>query len=98
MKRVIFSRQARCDLQYIGRYIAKRNAVAAAKWVARLRRTCTDTIRSMPGCGTMCDHLLPGMRCFSVGSYLIYFKAQDTIRILRIVHGAMEQDELEFEL
>jgi plasmid stabilization system protein ParE len=50
-----------------------------------------------PKAGTRRDDLLPGMRCFSVGDYLIYFKSHDPVRILRIAHGAQEQENLRFE-
>ena len=50
-----------------------------------------------PDAGTTCDQLLPGMRCFSVGSYVIYFTGRSPVEILRIVHGAMDRDDIEYE-
>lgn len=97
MSRVIFAPRALADLKDIGRHIAQHNVPASKKWIKRLRATCRTTIGTFPDCGTQCDDWLPGMRCFSVGSYVIYFKGRDPVRILRIVHGAMEQDQIEFE-
>jgi toxin ParE1/3/4 len=97
VSRVIISPRAQADLKDIGRHIAKDNPAAAKKWVARLRETCKKVIGRFPGCGTQCDELLPGMRCFSVGSYVIYFKGRNPVRILRIVHGAMDQESLVYD-
>ena len=88
MSRVVLSPRAQADLKDIGRHIAQRNVSASKKWIKRLRTTCRTTIGTFPECGTQCDDWLPGMRCF---------KGRNPVRILRIVHGAMEQDQLEFE-
>ena len=48
-------------------------------------------------CGTQCDQWLAGMRCFSVGTYIIYFKDRSPVRILRVVHGGRDQENLLFE-
>jgi plasmid stabilization system protein ParE len=97
VSRVILSPLAQADLIEIGRHIAEQNAVAARKWVAKLRTTCKETIGTFPNCGAQCDDWLAGMRCFSVGSYVIYFKGRNPVRILRIVHGSRAQESLEYE-
>jgi len=97
VRRVILSPRAKADLKVIGRHIAKHDQTASQRWIARLRATCFKTIGMFPECGTQCDEWLPGMRCFSVGSYVIYFTGRNPVRILRIVHGAMEQENLEFD-
>jgi toxin ParE1/3/4 len=41
------------------------------------------------GCGV--DWLLPGLRRFPVGEYLVFFvPGDDGIRIVRVLHGARE--------
>ena len=97
MSRVILSNWALADLRGIGRQISQHNPQASKRWVSKLRRTCKETIGTFPECGTRRDDLLPGMRCFSVGDYLIYFKSRDPVRILRIVHGTQTQENLRFE-
>lgn len=97
MSRVVLSRWVQADLDEIGRFIAQHNPSAAKKWVAKLRATCKTTIGPFPECGTQCDEWLPGMRCFSVGSYVIYFKGRNPVRILRMVHGGRDQESLIFE-
>src|SRR6266699_3576938 len=75
MSRVSLSRLAQADLKEIGRFIKQHNEAAAKKWVRKLRQTCKGTIGNFPGCGTQFDHLVPGMRGFSVGDYMIFFEA-----------------------
>lgn len=96
-RRYHFSPAANRDLRVIAAHIGKDNKAAAIKLVSRLRDVCRTTLVMFPNAGTRCDQFLPGMRCFSVGDYLIYFTSRDPVRILRIVHGAMEQENLQFE-
>jgi len=96
MSRVILSRLAQADLVEIGHFIARDNEAAAKKWVRKLRTTCTKTIGGMPGCGTRFDHLLPGMRCYCVKAYLIFFRGRDPVEILRIVQGSRDFNQLKF--
>jgi plasmid stabilization system protein ParE len=36
------------------------------------------------------------LRCFSVGNYVIFFRARNPVEILRILHGAMDASRLTF--
>jgi len=96
MSRVILTRLAQSDLKDIGRFISQHNQAAAKKWVRKLRAVCKTTIGGFPQCGTQFDHLLPGMRPFSVRGYVIFFKGSDPVEILRVVHGAMDYNQLKF--
>src|SRR4029079_17244769 len=96
MSRVILSRLAQADLVEIGSFIAQDNELGAKKWVRKLRTTCTQTIGGMPGCGMRFDHLLAGMRCFSVKNYVIFFRGRDPVEVLRVVNGARDFDQLRF--
>jgi plasmid stabilization system protein ParE len=96
LSRVVLTALARADLKAIGRHIARDNQVAAKRWVAKLRSTCKSTIGMFPECGTRCDELMEGMRCFSVDNYLIFFRGRDPVQIMRIVHGAMDVEQLRF--
>jgi toxin ParE1/3/4 len=97
MSRVILSKRAKADLRDIGSYISQHNETAAKRWVQKLRTTCKTTMGKFPECGTKRDDLLPGLRCFSVGNYLIYFRGRNPVEILRIVHGARDESRLTFE-
>lgn len=96
-RRYLFADNAKRDLKDIAAYIGKDNKPAAIKVVKRLREVCRTTLVMFPEAGTRCDELLPGMRCFSVGNYLIYFTGRSPVEILRIVHGAMDQIDIDFE-
>jgi plasmid stabilization system protein ParE len=43
-----------------------------------------------PQAGTMRDELCAGLRCFSVGSYVIYFREREPVVIIRVLHGARD--------
>jgi toxin ParE1/3/4 len=45
--------------------------------------------------GQQRDELLPGMRCFSLSNYVIFFRATASgVEIVRVVHGARNIEEL----
>jgi len=52
--------------------------------------------RHVSGWGTQRDDLLPGIRCFCVGNYVIFFRRRNPVEILRIVHGAVDFNRLRF--
>ncbi len=91
-----FSPQARKDLRGIAAYISKDSPRAAKAVVEKLREVCQSTIVLFPECGTMRDDLILGMRCFSVGNYVIFFRGKNPVEILRIVHGAQDVSGLNF--
>ena len=44
-----------------------------------------------PGMGQNRDDLGPGLRCFVVSPYVVYYRpVEDTIEVLRILHGARD--------
>jgi toxin ParE1/3/4 len=96
-RRYRLAENAKRDLKGIAAFIGKDNKRAAQKIVKRLREVCRTTLVMFPEAGTKCDELLPGMRCFSVGSYVIYFTGRNPVEILRVAHGAMEREEIDFE-
>jgi len=97
MSHAKISRRAESDLLGIGRHIAQHNEPAAKRLTRKLRDVCKSTIGQFPKIGTQRDELLPGMRCFAVGNYVIFFRGEDPVVILRILHGAMDFDQLTFD-
>ena len=97
-KRYRFSRQATEDLRGIANYISKDSPRAAKAVVEELRDVCRTTLVMFPDCGTMRDKLIVGMRCFSVGNYVIYFRGNRPVEIFRILHGAQDVGLLDFLL
>ena len=90
MSRYRFSAAAKSDLKEIAAYISRDNPPAARRLVARLREVCRTTLVMFPQGGTQRDDLSPGLRCFSVGSYVIYFRGRNPVEIIRILHGARD--------
>ena len=44
-----------------------------------------------PGMGPSRDELRPGLRCFVVSPYVVFYRpVEDTIEVLRILHGARD--------
>lgn len=89
MLKIQRSRTAAADLRSIWHFIAEQNPAAADAHIDRLE----DRIRllsRMPELGTRL--VLPNdVRFFTFGRYVIYYRvAPDTLRILRVLHGARE--------
>jgi toxin ParE1/3/4 len=90
MSRPYFSPSSHRDLQAILEHIAKDKPGAALRHVERLEEACWMLARN-PQMGTARDELLPNLRCWSVGNYVIYFRpADDGIEVVRVVHGARD--------
>ena len=96
MKRYRLLPLAREDLRSIAAYIAQHRPQAAKRMVRRIKDACENTISRFPECGTQVDELMPGMRCFSVESFVIFFRGRNPVDIMRIVHGSRDFNELTF--
>ena len=97
MSRCRITPRARKDLHAISRHISKDSPAAAKRTITELQSVCKTMLAAFPRAGTQRDDLLPGMRCFSVGNYVIFFRGENPVEILRILHGAMDFDQLRFD-
>jgi toxin ParE1/3/4 len=62
--------------------------------VDKLEQTCKALAKN-PLMGTARDELLPNLRCFSVGNYVIYYRpVADGIDVVRVLHGARDESNL----
>jgi toxin ParE1/3/4 len=94
MARIVRSSEAKIDLAEIACYIAERNPTAAESWLDGVDRLL-QLIAHNPGMGEVVDHLMPGMRRFTHGRYLIFFKPQaDGILLYRVLDGARKNEDL----
>jgi toxin ParE1/3/4 len=96
MNRCSFTALAKQDLQEIADYIARDIPVAAVRLVERIRQVCKTTIARSGGAGTIREDLAPGLRCYSVDSYVVYFPGRNPVQIVRVVHGARDVNRLSF--
>jgi toxin ParE1/3/4 len=85
------------DLQYIQDRIARDNPSAAVRLIERFEARM-ELICSAPDAGEPRDDVSPGIRQAIIGSYVIYYRAeQDVVSILRVVHGARDMPGAFFE-
>lgn len=90
MSRYQFSSPAKQDLKEIAAYIRRGNPKAAKKLIERLREVCRTTLVMFPEGGSQREELALGLRCFSEGNYVIYFRGRSPVEIIRVLHGARD--------
>jgi toxin ParE1/3/4 len=84
------SAEAKKDLAEIRDYIARDKPTAAATTVRSIRDVLRTVISRFPETGASCDELSPGLRCFPVGNYVVFYRIDKTIDVVRILHGARD--------
>ncbi len=91
MAQVIYSPAAEYDLLDIAAYIARDNPDAASCWVQTIREKCR-LLAEHPQMGEeRLAYGVPGCRSFSIGSYVLFYRAiDDGIHIARVVHGSRD--------
>jgi toxin ParE1/3/4 len=93
-KKYRLTKQAERDVLGIWLHIAEDNIAAADKVVDEL----TDTFQwlaEFSNVGTSMEQYRPGLRCFSLHSYLIFFSpVADGIEVYRVLHGARQFESL----
>jgi toxin ParE1/3/4 len=94
MNRARLSPQVRRDLKEIDEYISRDNPDAAARLISMIREKCL-ALSEQPGIGRNQSDLLPNLRSFPIGSYVIfYFPTRDGIEVVPILHGARDIERL----
>ena len=94
MARVSQSPLACRDLDTIWEYIASDNPVAADDFIDRIAEKC-ECYAHQPEMGELRSDLLPGIRQFVVGTYIIFYRTVDEgIELIRVLHGARDVDRL----
>jgi toxin ParE1/3/4 len=89
---VLWDFDAERDLDSIWDFIAADNPLAANGLIRKIFSTC-DLLASVPGMGEARPELGQGLRSFSVGNYVIYFRSQENgIGVARVLHGAQDVD------
>jgi len=94
MTRPHFSPSSRQDLLDILEHVSRDKPSAAIALVEKLESECWLLARNS-GLGSVREDLMPGLRCWSVGNYVIYFfPAADGIDVARVLHGARDAEKL----
>lgn len=90
MTRLVYTPQSKKDLSEIGLYIARDNPRRAASFVRELRAQCRKLTQAPQAYKPRPD-LGKGMRSCAHGNYLVvFYEEAGLVRIVRIVHGAMD--------
>src|SRR5947207_9386812 len=86
--------EAEADLEGIGDKIAERNAARAVTYVRELRERCLG-IAEFPHAGPPRPQWGEDIRIAIHGKYVIVYRVRDeTVEVLRVVHGARDLDAL----
>lgn len=94
MNRVLISDLAGTDLASIWAYVAQDRPEAADRLLRTLLERCHFLAR-FAEIGERCEHLAPGLRRFSVGSYVIYYRpVENGVQIVRVISGARDVEGL----
>jgi toxin ParE1/3/4 len=91
MRRLRFVTAAANDLADIRGFIRKQIPAAAVAMMKRFRNIFQLLLRN-PGMGELRIYLPhDGIRSFSVGNYVVYFRQlPEFVELLRIIHGAQQ--------
>jgi len=82
------------DLEDIWRYIANDSLSAADHLIDRIEEKC-QLRATNPEMGQPRPELAPGLRSFSVGNYVVFYRPiEGGIEVARVVHGARDVDAL----
>ncbi|GAC1334974.1 MAG: type II toxin-antitoxin system RelE/ParE family toxin [Isosphaeraceae bacterium] len=90
MTKLRLTEQAEADLDEMWAYIAAENPLAADRMVDAVLEGSRMHAR-FPSMGQNRDDLRPGLRCFVVLPFVIFYRPmEDAIEVLRILHGARD--------
>jgi len=88
--------QARDDLAEIWDYIADDSIEQADAFIDHIDSTF-HILAGQPMMGRIRDELVPGLRSFPIGRYVIFYEPlPDGVAIVRVLHGARDID-IQFE-
>jgi toxin ParE1/3/4 len=94
MSRYRISFDAQLDLDGIYDRIASDKPTAARQWLEKTIDQFSWLARN-PDCGQSRNEILPGLRSFSHGNYVVYFRSGKTyLEIVRVLHGARDLEGL----
>jgi toxin ParE1/3/4 len=94
MARVRITVLAQEDLDSIWSFVAKESIASADRVIDRIHGACT-TFAAYPDAATPADRFQSGLRCFAVGSFVVFCKPHDDgLLVVRVLHGARNLDDL----
>jgi len=95
--RVVLSEQAESDLEGIGDAVAVDSPRRAISFVAELREKCESLAATPSAFPVIARYKRLAIRRRVHGNYLIFYRiGRDSVIVLRVLHGAMNYEELLF--
>src|SRR5436190_7701863 len=92
MARPYLTERAETDLQQIWEVIAEHSRVYADRLIEQITSKA-QTLADMPGIGRRREDMLPFLRSYPLGSYVIFYRlVDDGIEVVRVLHGARNID------
>jgi toxin ParE1/3/4 len=89
--RIRYSQTARSDLLTIDAYLCATSSPDAADRFIRRVIAKVETLRVMPARYRIRNELQPGLRAALVDKYLLFYQvSDDTVSIVRVLHGARD--------
>jgi toxin ParE1/3/4 len=91
MARIIRSPQAKRDVLLIWVHIAEDNIRAADELIDTFDQKLA-MLSKFPGLGQLRPELVPALRSYPVGSYLLFYReaTKGGIELVRVIHGARD--------
>lgn len=94
MSRIVRRKAAKADLKEIWKYIARDSPDRADAFLRQLAQKMESLARN-PFMGRERSELLPKLRSFPVGNYIIFYRPlSDGIDVVRVLPGAMDIDRI----
>ncbi len=92
-RKLIFLPRALADLDEIGLASDRSWGRVQTRNYLRTLHDTADKLRSLPGAGSDCSHIMTGLRRRRAGRHLIfYLSSNDEVWIVRILHERMEAE------
>ncbi|MBK8037317.1 MAG: type II toxin-antitoxin system RelE/ParE family toxin [Verrucomicrobiaceae bacterium] len=96
MSKVIYSTEAKADLQETWDYIAEDSPFQADRLILRVREKL-EYLAKWKTMGRPRPEFARGCRSYPFGKYCFYFRPTDTgIEVLRILHSARDLEQISF--
>jgi toxin ParE1/3/4 len=94
MSRIVRRKAAKTDLKEIWKYIARDSPERADAFLRQLGQKM-ESLAKNPLMGRERSELLPNLRSFPVGRYVIFYRPlSDGIDVVRVLSGAMDIERI----
>src|SRR4051812_15723746 len=94
MPRPYLTDQAEADLQQIWDFIAADSMDSADRLIEQIHAKA-QMLAEFPGVGRRREDLLPFLRSYPLGNYVIFYRrVDDGIDVIRVLHGARNIDRI----